>query len=137
MKARSIGPSGASETLDLTVSLLTKKTHFVIFSDLNWFDQCPVAYAGISKGGGDGLGGKSLDNWTRGLGRSSRPLGPWRFESNAATRKHIMVKQKYFKGANERLGGGQKYTKYNKINNNLKTPGGQDCCQGCFQRSGA
>jgi len=29
-----------------------------------------------------------------------------------------MVKQKYFKEVNERLWGGQKYTKYNKINNN-------------------
>jgi len=30
---------------------------------------------------------------------------PWRFEGNAATRKHLMVKQKYFKGGNERLEG--------------------------------
>jgi len=30
----------------------------------------------------------------------------WRFEGNASTRKHIMVKQKYFKRANERFGVG-------------------------------
>jgi len=28
-------------------------------------------------------------------------------------------------------GGGQKYTKYNKINNNSNNFRGQDCCQGC------
>jgi len=43
-----------------------------------------------------------------------------------------MVGQKYFKrgeGANERLGG-QKYTKYNKLNNKSeKFRMGQDCCQ--------
>jgi len=44
--------------------------------------------------------------------------------SSAATRKHTTVGQKYFKkGTNERLGG-QKYTKYNKINSNSKTSGG-------------
>jgi len=46
----------------------------------------------------------------------------WRFEGSAATKKHKLVKQKYFKGANERLGcgGGQKCTKYNDINNQFR-----------------
>jgi len=37
-------------------------------------------------------------------------------ECSAATRKYAIVGQKYFKGANERLGKRQKYTKY-KIHN--------------------
>jgi len=38
---------------------------------------------------------------------------------SVATRKHIMVDQKYFKGRRQTsVWGGQKYTKYNKINNN-------------------
>jgi len=31
-----LNPGGASETLALTVFLLTKKAHFVRFSDQNW-----------------------------------------------------------------------------------------------------
>jgi len=38
----------------------------------------------------------------------------------AATRKHTMtmVGQKYFKGGGKQKFGGQKYAKFNKINNN-------------------
>jgi len=37
--------------------------------------------------------------------------------------------EKYIKEANVRLGRGQNYNKYNKMNNNLeKFLGGQDCC---------
>jgi len=36
--------------------------------------------------------------------------------SSAATKKHILVGQKYFKGRQKRVwGGGAKYTKQNKI----------------------
>jgi len=56
--------------------------------------------------------------WITEQGALAEAPGRWRFEGNAATRKHTMVKQKYFKGANELLGKGQKYTKYNKRNNN-------------------
>jgi len=38
-----------------------------------------------------------------------------------------MVKQLYFKG------GGQKYTKYNKLNNNSENFRRQDCCPPLFQ----
>jgi len=53
--------------------------------------------------------------------RSSRPTA-----FRAVTRKHTLVGQKYFKG--EQTGGRQKYSKYNKINNNSENVRGQDCC---------
>jgi len=48
---------------------------------------------------------------------------------SAATIKHTMVGQKYFKGGKQAFGG-QKYTKNNKINNNSENFRGQNCCQG-------
>jgi len=47
---------------------------------------------------------------------------------SAATRKHTVVGQKYFKGEGQTRVWGQKYTKYNNINNNLENFRGQDCC---------
>jgi len=54
--------------------------------------------------------------------------------NSSAARKHTMVGQKYFKGeGGKRAFGEQTYTKYSKINNNHKSSGGQDCCQGGFR----
>jgi len=41
-----------------------------------------------------------------------------------------MVGHKYFKGGKRAFGGGQKYTKYNKINNNSENFMRQYCCPG-------
>jgi len=52
---------------------------------------------------------------------------------SVATRKHTMLRQKYCKGGGKRaFGGGQKCTKYYKINNNSENFRRQDCCQGGF-----
>jgi len=49
-----------------------------------------------------------------------------------------MVGQKYFTRGGKREFGEQKYTKYNKINNNSENfRGGQDCCQRGFAKKGA
>jgi len=90
-KLPQLDPGKASKALALTVFLLTKKAHFVSFFNLNWVDQCPVAYAGISKGDGGGLGRKSLDNQTWGFGRNPGRRRPFRSEAaNLQRRKQWM-----------------------------------------------
>jgi len=58
-----------------------------------------------------------------------------RFRSQRATRKHTMVGQKYFRGEGKRAFGGQKYTKYSKINNKSENFKGQYCCRGSFPQT--